>query len=196
LKVVAAFCFSAMLAALSACSTLTERPSPRYQADLRQGLYGLRSWAFVGRLSLVAGQESWSAAVSWRHFPDRELIKLSGPLGQGAALIKLTEKRVEIDRGGGDVQSSNDPEVFIDQQLGMAVPLRSLAYWALGLIKPGYPSQQMPGGFLQDGWYVDFLELQTVQSWSMPRKMTVMNDKVKLKLIIDQWELDGISTTQ
>lgn len=183
-----------LLVLLSACSTLPKSPLVRYGSIQKEHLYSLQSWQFNGRLSLTAKHDSWTAAITWRHIPSKEQIKLSGPLGQAATLIELTDETVKIDRGNGDVQSSTTPESFVNQQLGMFVPLRSLGYWVLGLAQPRQPSQQMDEGFLQDGWYVDYREMQVVGDQVMPRKMTVMNDKLKLKLFIDQWNLDGATT--
>lgn len=183
-----------LLALLSACSTMPESPAIRYGDSSKEYLSELHSWQFNGRLSLTARDDSWTAAITWRHIPSKEQIKLAGPLGQGATLIELTDDSVKIDRGNGNVQSSNAPESFVNQQLGMFVPLRSLGYWVLGLVQPLQPSQRMDEGFLQNGWYVDYREMQAVGDQVMPRKMTVMNDRVKLKLFIDQWVLDGATT--
>ncbi len=181
---------------LASCATVTERPAPALDLTQRAALYEIRAWEFTGRLALMSEQDSWSASISWRHIPTMEKIKLAGPLGQGATVIELTDDRVKIDRGGGDVEISEQPETFVNHKLGMFVPLRSLGYWVLGLVRPGQDSQQMAQGFLQDGWYVDFPELQNVGVHTMPRKMTVMKDKVKLKLIIDHWKLDDATTTR
>lgn len=181
---------------LAACSSVTERPASVFDLSQRGGLYGIRSWGFTGRLALISEQDSWSASIAWRHVPGKEQIELAGPLGQGAARIELTNSMVTIDKGGGDIQSSENPEAFISQQLGMPVPLRSMGYWVLGLVMPEQESQPMVDGFLQNGWYVDYRELQVVGLQTMPRKMTVMNDKVKLKLVIDNWKLNNAETTR
>lgn len=181
---------------LASCATISDRPGSGQEFKQRDALYGMTAWEFTGRLALTSGQDSWSASISWRHNPTMETIKLAGPLGQGATVIELTDGMVKIDKGGGDVEVSEQPEALVSQKLGMFVPLRSLAYWVLGLVRPGQDSQQMEQGFLQDGWYVDFREVQEVGVYQMPRKMTVMKDKIKLKLIIDHWELHNVAATR
>ena len=175
---------------LSACSTVPVEPEVHYSKLIREHLYKLERWSFEGRLALTGKNDSWSASINWGHKPDDEKIKLSGPLGQGATVIQLTGDRVTIDRGDDKPQSSTQPEAFINQQLGMFVPVRSLRYWVIGLPEPGSAFVVTTTGFKQAGWLVDYKQMQPVDNQSMPHKITVTNEQVKLKLIIDQWVLN------
>ena len=141
-------------------------------------------------LALTGQNDSWSANISWGHSPEEEKIKLSGPLGQGTVVILLTGNVVTIDRGGDDVQSSTQPEEFINQQLGMFVPVQSLRYWVVGLPEPSGSFKETATGFNQSGWLIEYKQMQPVDNGTMPRKMMVTNEQVKLKLIIDQWVLN------
>ncbi len=156
----------------------------------REHLYKLEQWSFEGRLALSGKNDSWSASISWEHRQDDEKIKLSGPLGQGATVIQLTGDLVTIDRGGDEVQSSAQPEAFINQQLGMFVPVRSLRYWVVGLPAPTSASIETANGFSQAGWLIEYKQMEAVDNQSMPHKITVTNERVKLKLVIDQWVLN------
>ena len=175
---------------LSACSVVPVGPDMRYSRAAMLHLYGVKYWSFEGRLALTGRNDSWSSNISWEHGPEAEKIKLSGPLGQGAVVISLIGNVATIDRGGGDVQSSMQPEEFINQQLGMSVPVRSLRYWVVGLPESFRPYQETEVGFNQAGWLTEYKQMQFVDSSSMPHKMTVMNKQVKLKLIIDHWILN------
>ncbi|SJM95389.1 Outer membrane lipoprotein LolB (modular protein) [Crenothrix polyspora] len=178
--------------ALAACSTALVIPDQPYLKSARNHLYALRQWSLEGRLAMSAKKDSWSANMAWQHDASVEEIKLSGPLGQGAALIRLTKAQVVIDRGGKGVQTSTNPEQFIEQQLGMAVPIHSLRYWVVGLPEPGVSFFETEAGFKQGQWLVAYKEMQSVGNQAMPRKITVMNDQVRLKVIIDQWTLNDI----
>lgn len=174
---------------LSACATVqTETGGPYSRASLER-FYKLAQWSFDGRLALTGQKDSWSANIDWQHDADKEQIRLSGPLGQGAVVIQLTGDRVTIDRGNGDVQSSAQPEEFINQQVGIFVPVHSLRYWVVGLPEPVHAFEETGAGFKQSGWLVEYRQMQAVEHQSMPRRITVTNDQVKLKLIIDQWGL-------
>jgi outer membrane lipoprotein LolB len=153
-------------------------------------LYNLERWSFDGRLALTGQNDSWSANISWEHSPEAEKIKLSGPLGQGTVVISLKGNVVTIDRGGDDVQTSAQPEEFINQQLGMFVPVRSLRYWVVGLPEPSGAYKDTESGFNQSGWLNEYKQMQPVDNGTMPLKMMVMNKQVKLKLIIDHWVIN------
>ena len=175
---------------LSSCSIVPKEPEVQYSKLASEHLYKLESWSFEGRLALTGKNDSWSANINWEHKPNDEKIKLSGPLGQGATVIQLTSDLVTIDRGDGQAQSSIQPEQFINQQLGMFVPVHSLRYWVLGLPEPTSAFVETATGFKQAGWFIDYKQMQPVHDHSMPHKITVTNEQVKLKLIIDQWNLN------
>ncbi len=175
---------------LSACSVVPVEPGAHYSRASMLHLYDLERWSFEGRLALTGQNDSWSANISWEHSPDVEKIKLSGPLGQGAVIISLKGDVVTIDRGGSDVQSSAQPEEFINQQLGMFVPVRSLRYWVVGLPEPSLSYKDTDIGFNQAGWLSEYKQMQLVDDGAMPLKMMVMNKQIKLKLIIDHWVLN------
>jgi outer membrane lipoprotein LolB len=179
---------------LSACSVTPVQPNMHYSRAAMLRLYELEHWSFEGRLALTGQDDSWSANISWEHSPETEKIKLSGPMGQGAVVISLAGNVVTIDRGGDDVQSSTQPEEFINQQLGMFVPVRSLRYWVVGLPEPSCSYKETDVGFNQAGWLNEYKQMQAVDDGAMPHKMTVMNNQVKLKLIIDHWVLNDTKT--
>lgn len=180
---------------LPGCSWLIpEKPELPYTGVTSKSLSNLKRWAFDGRVAVSDANDSWSASISWRHDVDAELIKLSGPLGQGGAIISLNADAVSIDRGNGRIESSNDPEIFVSQQLGVFVPVRSLRYWVLGQPEPVADTEPAASGFRQSGWTIEYTQMQTVGQESMPRKMAVMNPHIKLKLVIDEWDLDGANT--
>jgi outer membrane lipoprotein LolB len=175
---------------LSACSIVPLEPEVHYSKIIREHLYKLERWSFEGRLALTGKNDNWQANINWGHGPDDEEIKLSGPLGQGATVIQLTGDLVTIDRGNDKVKSSTQPEAFINQQLGMFVPVRSLRYWVVGLPEPTSAFVETATGFKQAGWFIEYKQMQPVDDQFMPRKITVTNEQVKLKLIIDQWVLN------
>lgn len=175
---------------LSACATIQIGSGEPYSRASLLRFYKLAQWSFGGRLALTGQKDSWSANIDWQHNADKERIRLSGPLGQGTTVIQLTDDVVTIDHGNGDVQSSTLPEVFINQQIGMSVPVQSLRYWVVGLPEPVQAFEETGTGFKQSGWLVEYKQMQSVENQSMPRRITVTNDQVKLKLIIDQWVLN------
>lgn len=184
----AAACLTLLLAA---CATEPTVLDGKYSSADKTRLYNMRAWSLTGRLAISAPNDSWSANIEWQHQPGLEKIKLSGPLGQGAVFIEFTGNAVKIDRGSGNVQTSNQPEQFINQQLGMFVPLQSLRYWAIGVPESSHVYQATSDGFVQNGWLVAYKVMQQVEAETLPHKLVVSDARVKLKLIIDQWDLHG-----
>lgn len=175
---------------LSGCTLFPVEPlTVPYSKTATLPLYKLEKWTLEGRLSITGRNDSWTANLDWQHSQNKEQIKLSGPLGQGATLIQLTNGMVTIDRGDGKPQSSNQPEAFINQQLGMFVPVQSLRYWVIGLPEPNTDFVETATGFKQGGWLIDYKEMQNVKANTLPYKLNVTNEQVKLKLIVDQWLL-------
>jgi outer membrane lipoprotein LolB len=183
----------ALAAPLTGCSLFTTTPPEvPYSNTVNQDLYHLEPWSLDGRVALTGEGNSWTADLVWAHQRDDERIKLSGPLGQGAMMIHLSGNVVTVAQGDGKVESSDDPEGFINQRLGMFVPVASLRYWVLGLPEPDVDFEETHKGFRQSGWTIAFQSMQSVGQLLLPRKMSVTNDRVKLKLIINQWMLhDG-----
>ncbi len=179
---------------VSGCTTEIVAPETLYSKIRRESLYNLEQWSFEGRLGLTGIKDSWQANINWQHRSSDEEIRLSGPLGQGATIIKLTGKLVTIDRGNDKIQTSLEPEAFISQQLGMFVPVRSLRYWVIGVPEPGSPYVEAGLGFRQAGWLIEYKQMQRVNAQNMPRRITVTNEKVKLKIMIDQWILNAAKT--
>ncbi|MDD5578100.1 MAG: lipoprotein insertase outer membrane protein LolB [Methylobacter sp.] len=185
------YAWSCLAVLLSACSILPVEPETNYSRTARLHLYQLEQWSFEGRLALTGKNDSWSANILWEHTPNEEKIKLSGPLGQGTVIIKLSGDFVTVDQGDGKVQSSRQPGGFINQQLGMFVPVQSMRYWVVGLPEPSRSFEEIQGGFKQAGWFNEYKQMQLADNEIMPRKITVMNDQVKLKLVIDHWILNA-----
>ncbi len=174
---------------LSGCSFFTVEPNIPYSKTVTLPLYKLEQWSLEGRLSITGRNDSWTANVDWQHSLNKEQIKLSGPLGQGATLIQLSKGVVTIDRGDGKVQTSNQPKAFINKQLGLFVPVQSLRYWVIGLPEPTMDFVETATGFKQAGWLIEYKQMQAVKTITMPYKLNVTNEQVKLKLIVDQWLL-------
>ncbi len=179
-----------ILLVMAACSTTQVEEGVKYSKSTRAHLYDLAAWSFSGRLGLTGKKEAWQANIAWSHELDNDEIKLSGPLGQGSTIVRLSRDDVVIDRGDGKVLSSRQPEEFINQQLGLIVPVRSLRYWVVGLPEPVSAFVATSDGFVQSGWLVEYKEEQAVNNELLPRRITVSNERVKLKLIIDQWGLN------
>ena len=175
---------------LAGCATSPILSDAEYKRAGRQHLYELERWEFQGRFAVQDARDSWSANISWRHQADIDRLKLSGPLGQGAVEIVLTDGHIIIDRGDGDAEFSDNPDELIQRNLGVFVPVKALRYWVLGLPRKGDHFIEIKDGFIQSGWSVSIPKLMKADDQLMPHKLVVANKETKLKLIVDQWKLN------
>ncbi|MDQ7091879.1 MAG: lipoprotein insertase outer membrane protein LolB [Methylococcales bacterium] len=184
------FLWMTLFVLISGCTEMVVKPvEDKYHLSERKNFYDLKKWRFTGRLVIVDKKESWTATLEWHHLEKKETLTLSGPLGQSAIKITLTENLMTLDRGDGKVTQSEDITHFIEQQLGMVIPVKSLRYWVLGLTHPDKPFVQLADGFEQEKWIIQYREMQQINKKWMPRKLKAMRGKTRLKLVIDQWTL-------
>jgi len=175
---------------LSACSSTPIRQEVRYSEINNEHLLDLLRWQFTGRIALSNQTDSWSANIVWLHDGDQDTVNLFGPLRQGAVRIVLNPDSIMIDQGNGDIGYSRDPDFYINQQLGFFIPVSALRYWVTGLTAPSTPYLALNSGFSQLQWNIEYKNFVTVQKEVLPQKMSIKNNKAKLKLVIDEWILN------
>lgn len=174
---------------LSACSMAPEKPVEDYQLAQMQYLQQQKRWSFEGRLALVDEKDSLSVSIVWRHDEERDDIELVGPLAQGRVKVSVAEGQVAVDDGEVRNVYYGDPEQVVAEQLGVAMPVSALRFWVLGVNAPEQAFVTQAGGFYQNGWLVRYREMQQVDANLLPKKMTAEKDKVRIKLIVDRWDL-------
>lgn len=175
---------------LAACVELAKPPVISYSPESFQHLYKISRWTFNGRIALRNVQESWSANIKWSHQLHEDLLKFSGPFGQGAMLVAIKPDRIQIDHGNGQLESSAEINAFILQKLGFFVPVQSLRYWVTGLADPQYALTLIDAGFEQFGWTVQYQKFISVKGQFLPQKIHIQKGAAKMQLIIDQWAID------
>ncbi|MGH8475579.1 MAG: lipoprotein insertase outer membrane protein LolB [Methylococcales bacterium] len=180
---------------LPSCA-LFEKPHEFIQdSETRRQLAALETWRMEGRVGVRQVDESWQAALVWDHFRDFDHLTLSGPLGQGALDIEYSESHIRVTSADGKIEESSNPQELLESIIGIAVPLAALRYWVLGLAFPTviFDSKYDSIGKLiqlsQLGWLCQYQDYQSVLHFSVPKKLSVINDRTRLKLVIDEWRL-------
>lgn len=177
------------LVLLSACASQHEKPLGLNWADSMRGLQKQSQWYLEGRLALADGKDSISAGITWRHDAGGDDIELTGPLAQGRLRIVVAKNSVVVDDGDHHQEFQGEPERILAEQLGVEMPVGALRYWVLGVVDPDQQFIAQPDGFVQAGWRVIFTETQAVGEVIMPRKISAVKDKARIKLVVDQWDL-------
>lgn len=137
--------------------------------------------------------------LHWQQNPQDFRLRLSGPFGARAVQITGDENGVAI-RSAEESFHTSEPETYLRERLGWAVPMQQLRWWVLGMPAPGTPETvelDSAGRLLkleQDGWTVEYAEYQTAGVPELPRKLELANGELSVKLVVDAWS--DLSTTQ
>ena len=181
--------FLILTALLVSCAGTPVKTTIPFQLSGRGHLYNKSSWFFSGRIAVTDENDSFSASITWEHLGWKDKLELAGLFGQGRTLIELTDDGVVIDNGDERLQYSGNADKLVSRQVGVDIPVSALKYWVLGLVEPGLEYDLLEKGFVQSGWNVSYQQMQVVGQTDMPRKIRVEQDDVKLKLIINHWDL-------
>jgi outer membrane lipoprotein LolB len=174
---------------LASCVSVPDKIDDSFDLFGRGHLYKKKVWSFSGRMSVTGENDAVTANIDWKHQFKEETIKLSGSFGLGQARLILTENSVEIYLDGKRVRHVGNVGSILSAELGIAVPVSALKYWALGITDPGADYEVGVRGFVQHGWRVSYLQMQANGDYELPRKISVEQGRTKLKLIIDNWKI-------
>lgn len=150
-----------------------------------------------GRVSVKTREESFSGGMTWRHASESQELLLRTPLGQGVAELKETVRGVELRDSAGHVHRAVDAEALVRQVLGVALPLKGLAWWVVGTARPDAPFQTEADeeGRLavleQDGWRIEFNRYARVGAYALPGRLVARrDDDLEVRLVVDHWEAE------
>jgi outer membrane lipoprotein LolB len=177
------------LLSLSACVSLPRLSLPAVDLPVewvaRQAV--LQSWArfdLRGKVSIVRGEESVVATVRWRQRGDQLRLGLEGPLGVGAGEWSFVSTR------------SDETLVELERRLGVALPLASVRYWALGVPDPllevestEFVAERL-SALRQQDWTIRYLDYARVPgaSFELPRRLELQSAEIRVRMFIESWE--------
>ena len=162
------------------------------------------NFGLIGRVSVKGGKESFAGGVQWHHGEGGDEILLLSPLGQTLAQIQRTSEGVHLKTSEQESYYATDVESLTEQVLGWRLPLMGLQYWIQSMNSPATASaidMDIDGRVVairQDGWeisylsYFPMLRTQTMQTQTArPKLLMLKRSALQIKLIIDDWNLDG-----
>ncbi len=189
----------ALLVVLSGCAVAPPSPStaPDAWAARQSTLTRLTQWQADGRIGVVNGQDGWHASFQWAQRDSDYRIDIIGPLGQGRVAIQGDGREVSVQTQDGQQWTAPDPDILLEQTLGMRLPVTGLRYWVRGLPAPGPTSllQTDATGRLarleQDGWVIEYplYAPTSVLNLDLPERIVARRQDMNIKLIIEQWTL-------
>ena len=187
----------ALLATLAACRTAP--PSflvlPPWEVR-RPQLQAREHFDLKGRVAVAAGREGFNANLRWSQQGERSRLTLEGPLGAGAVQVSASGNQLDIVTARGEHLDSAAAHAELAARLGFDPPLPSLRYWVLGVPDPDRPAleelderQQHLQHLTQAGWQIEYGLYVAVGVQSLPARLTLKRDAVRVRLLVDDWQL-------
>ncbi len=184
---------------LSACTTLpaikTTPEMERLWSARQHSLDRMDFWTIAGRLGIQSEREGWNISFRWRQESKLYQIALSAPLGQQSAELRGDELGVTLALADGRRVAAADAEALLSRELGWRVPVRGLHYWVRGVPAPdeaethALDEQGRLAWLKQSGWDISYRRYGDFSGQSLPIKIFLDNDELKVRLVIDAWTL-------
>ncbi len=186
-----------VLAAGCAVAPPASPTAPDAWAARQSTLARLTQWQADGRIGVVNGQDGWHASFQWAQQDPTYRIDIIGPLGQGRVTIQGDEREVSIQTQDGQRSTAPDPDLLLEQTLGLRLPVTGLRYWVRGLPAPGPTAllQTDAAGRLtrleQNGWVIEYPSYapSSVFNLDLPERIVARRLDLGVKLVIEQWML-------
>ncbi len=196
-----AFMLLCLLAILAACSNLPTQAPTTTPASLSlhqqhlASLSRIQRFELKGRLGVQADGKGYSASILWQHDAEQDDIRIYSPLGGQLARIQKTADGIRLEDAQGQVSVGKDAESLTQALLGWRLPLTGLADWALGR-----PANSAMASLTWDeaghtlslneaDWDIAYQHYQASPEAFLPHKLTLINTRVQLKLIVEKWTL-------
>lgn len=154
----------------------------------------LTDWKLAGKIGVKQRDDGGSAYIDWTQSEDSFHIRLSGPLGQGTTIISGNESGAKLESASDGTFIAESPEELLHQHTGWHIPLHYLLYWVKGLPEPRIPSvaNYDQKGYIesltQGPWKLEFYKYQQVLGVTLPHKIKIQTDDLKVTLVIKHWD--------
>ena len=136
----------------------------------------------------------YTASLRWRHTQTRDLVRLFSPLGSVVGEIDADASGATLTTADKKVYRSSDAQTLTREVLGWDLPLAGLRYWITGRADPAAQVQaqdrdekQRLKSLMQNGWRITYLEY--FGDSAMPARLSLVFDRLNLRLIVGHWEL-------
>jgi outer membrane lipoprotein LolB len=192
---------AATLAALPGCALLRPQPGSTPASAAQQAAWQERvallspidRFTLTGRVA--SGALGFKADLRWKQHADgRFEMRVAGPFGARAAELAGDLQQVTVRTGDNAATVTTDPEAWLQQALGVRLPVNGLRWWALGLPAPGTehqilldPAHGRALRIVQNGWELDYLEYRAANALDLPRRIEARNGDTRVLVLADQW---------
>ncbi|MGE8495860.1 MAG: lipoprotein insertase outer membrane protein LolB [Pseudomonas sp.] len=189
-----------LLTVLAGCAGLTSREAVVGQGDAAQWnahkarIATLDAWQINGKVGIRAPRDSGSGTLFWLQRQDYYDIRLSGPLGRGAARLTGRPGKILLEVANQGRYEAESPEELLQQQLGLNLPVSHLLWWIRGLPAPDSKSRVTLDGdsrlaqLSQDGWDVEYTRYAEQNGYWLPERLKLEGHDLQVTLVIKDWQ--------
>ena len=179
-----------LIALLAGCAGLTSREALEGQGDPAQWkahkeqITQLDGWQINGKI----------ATLFWLQRQDYYDIRLSGPLGGGAARLTGRPGDILLEVSNRGRFRAESPEALLQEQLRLDLPVSNLLWWIRGLPAPDSRSRITLDGqshlaqLEQDGWKVEYQRYTEQNGYALPERMKLYGQDLEVTLVIKDWQ--------
>jgi len=197
LRHVIVFSFIALLAG---CAGIGSQEAVQGQGNAKQWqahkqqLSSLDGWQINGKVGIRAPKDSGSGTLFWLQRQDYYDIRLSGPLGRGAARLTGRPGAVSLEVANQGRYEAPDPETLLEAQLGWKLPVSHLVWWVRGLPAPDSKSTLTLDGdsrlsnLVQDDWQIEYLSYSEQNGFWLPERMKLHGKDLDVTLVVKDWQ--------
>lgn len=180
---------------LAGCQSvpLVQGPGDRDAWQARHArLLKIHHWHLQGRAGST-GLFGWSGNLDWHQKDGRFDIVVSGPLGMGGMKLDGTLDLVRI-RKDGKTYYTRHPNRFLKRNLGVALPVKGLRYWTLGVPVPDEAFEVRVDNkgrvvkMQQEHWKLVYRNYTRAGGYMLPGEISARRGDVHLKMIIAKWK--------
>ena len=197
LRHVIVFSFIALLAGCAgfgARESVEGRGNSAQWREHKLQLSSLDGWQISGKVGIRAPKDSGSGTLFWLQRQDYYDIRLSGPLGRGAARLTGRPGKVSLEVANQGRYEARTPEALLEEQLGWKLPVSHLVWWVRGLPAPDSKSRlnldanSRLANLEQDGWKVEYLSYAQKSGFWLPERIKLHGRDLDVTLVIKDWQ--------
>lgn len=173
--------------------TLESRSNAELQIQHKR-LTALKTFETEGKVSFKSEHKGGIALVYWRQEEDHYNIQITTVLGSHAIYLSGVPGRVRLKQSNGEILKASSPEALIKETLGWDIPVSGLLYWIKGVPAPHDSKAEVVYDNLsrlkllkQNNWSIHYESYSEVNGLFFPKKMTLENGPIKIKLLFNHW---------
>ena len=194
------FIVVSLIALLAGCTGLGTRESvqghgnPAQWRVHKEQLAALDGWQIDGKIGIRAPKDSGSGTLFWLQRQDYYDIRLSGPLGRGAARLTGRPGQASLEVANQGRYEAPTPEALLEEQLGWQLPVSHLTWWVRGLPAPDSKSRltldadSRLSNLEQDDWRIEYLSYAQQNGYWLPERIKLHGSNLDVTLVIKQWQ--------